>query len=360
MDIKYFQVNLALLFLSLLILSCTVAKKDTGIKNIIAGESAILIQADATNNIAAPAWIKSTPGGFLLYEAQHHKIYRYDLKGNRTLSFGSRGRGPGEYQEVGDFWEFEEGFLLYDMNGQKLVAYDSDGNHKKDILLDFVEFGGMPVGMEAVSSRKLVMPSGGKNGSLLRLVDIASESTRYFGTAVDENANSLQLQPADERRQAIASGEIPAGYKNDVVLSSNKTGIFSFQQSTATLEKYDFTGKLIWQRDIKVPVIDGLFEKLFKENRARMKSGEMLLSFSYADGISATENGVAVKLNLLEGQPVTIVWVPNDGEEITVVTFPKLKNLYPVSLRFTISDDGSHILFSNLIEGKIYIADWPV
>lgn len=358
MDIKYSQVNVALLFLSLLILSCAAEKKDSAIKNITGGESAILIQAGATNNIAAPAWIKATPGGFLLYEAKHHKIYRYDLKGNRTLSFGSRGRGPGEYQQVGDFWEFEEGFLVYDMNGQKLVAYDSTGNHKKDILLDFVEFGGMPMGMEAVSSRRLVMPSGGKNGSLLRLVDIASESTRYFGRAVDEKVNSLQLQRADERRQAIASGEIPDGYKNDVVLSSNNTGIFSFQQSTARLEKYDFSGKRLWQKNLKVPAVDGLFEKLFKENRARMKSGEMLLSFSYADGISATEHGVAVKLNLLEGQPVTIVWVPNDGEEITVVTFPKLKNLFPVSLRFAISDDGSHILFSNLLEGKVYIAEW--
>lgn len=345
------------ILLIFLFIACS-SEKDISFKSKSIDGVSVFLQADATNKLAAPAWIKSTAGGFFLFEAKHHKIYRYDMEGNRTLSFGSRGRGPGEYQQVGDFWEFEDSFLVYDMAGQKLVAYDSTGNHKKDILLDFIEFSGVPVGMEAISSQKFVMPSGGKNGSLLQLIDIEAKDTRYFGTAVDKKVNSLRLQPPDKRHQAISSGEIPAGARNDVLLSSNGTGVFSFQQSTAKLEKYDFSGKLIWQKNLKVPPIDGLFERLFEENRVRIKGGEMLLSFSYADGISANEDGVAVKFNLFEGQPVTVAWVPNDGEKTAVVTFPKLKNLYPVSLRFTISDDGSHILFSNLLEGKVYIADW--
>lgn len=138
--------------------------------------------------------------------------------------------------------------------------------------------------------------------------------------------------------EAISSGNIPARFKNKVLLSSNQTGLFSFQQTTAVLEKYDDSGEIIWRKNIKVPAIDGLFDELFEENRERLKSGEMLLSFVYADGISANDKGVAIKLNQFEGESVTIVWAPNDGKELTVITFPELKKPYPVPLRFAIAD----------------------
>lgn len=320
-------------------------------------EVSLLLSADSSEAIVSPSWIKSDSGAFFF--SDRNQVSRFDIDGQHLLSFGQEGRGPGEFQSPGDVWKFGDRYLIYDNNSKKFISYDADGNHIEDVTVDFIDFSGMP-NVEALSPQQFVVSSGGKNGSLLALVDMASESTEYIGESVDKNVDSQRFQSPDERRQAISSGHIPAMYKNRVLLSSNKTGIYSFQQTTAILEKYDNSGKLIWQKDIKVPAIDGLFEKLFEENRARMKNEEMLLPFEYADGIAANEKGVAVKLNLFEGEPVTIVWVPNDGGDLTIVTFPELKKISPVPLRFAIADDGSHILFTDILEGKIYKADWPL
>lgn len=359
LELKFIKEVLLLLLIFSVSCSFEAGKEDTSFKHKKVDEISIVIQADSSDLIAAPSWIKLTSGGFILHDAILEKISRFDMKGHHLLSFGGQGKGPGEFQDVGDFWEFNDVFLVYDITGQKLIIYDHSGNPIKDIPLDFVEFYGRPTGLEAISPHRFVMPSSGKNGSLLTLVDITSESTQFIGEAVAKDSGSQRFQSPDEIRKAIISGNIPAMYKNDVLLSSNDTGFFSFQQTTAMLEKYDNSGKLIWQKNIKVPAIDGLFEKLFEENRARIKREEMFLSFSYADGISANEKGVAIKLNLFEDQPVTVVWVPNNGEKVTVVTFPELQNLSPVPLRFAISSD-TDILFSNILEGVIYRAKWPL
>lgn len=83
----------------------------------------------------------------------------------------------------------------------------------------------------------------------------------------------------------------------------------------------------------------------------------MLLPFTYANAIAANEQGVAIKLDLLKEQPVTILWVPNGGKEPTVVTFEDLEKPSPVPLRFAIFD--SDIFFSNTLDGVIYQAKWP-
>ncbi|GAA5521077.1 hypothetical protein Asal01_01010 [Fodinibius salicampi] len=352
--IKYLNVCL-LIFL----VNCSTEKEE---KNISFNEKkveevSILLNADTTNEIASPAWIKSVSDGFLLYDAGIDEIAKFNLYGQKSFSFGSSGRGPGEFQSIGEFWKFDNIFLVYDINGQKLITYDYAGNLIKDIPLGFVDFPGMPSGIEAINSRQFVMPSGGKDGSLLTLVDIESESKKYVGDAVSEKY--MVTQSPDERRQAIYSGNIPAIYKNNVLLSSNESGFFSFQQTTAILEKYSHSGALLWQKNLKVPAIDGLFEDLFEENKSRIDSGEFLLQFAYAFGISANNKGVGVLLNVRENRPVTIAWVPNDGEELTVITFRDLENPSPVPLRFAISED-SDIFFSSTLEGVIYRAEWPL
>jgi hypothetical protein len=318
----------------------------------------VLIDAETNNAIAHPVWIKSVSDGFFLFDAKTNEVAKFNLKGQKLLSVGSQGRGPGEFQSVGGFWKFNDRILVYDITGKKLIQYDDSGSHVKDIMLDFVTFSGMPTGMEVISAHQFFMPSNGKNGSLLRLVDLNTKSVEYFGEAVDKDGNAGKVQSSAERQQAITSGEIPAMYKNNVLLSSNNTGLYSFQQTTARLEKYDFSGKLLWTKNLKVPAVDDLFERLFDENRSRIKNSKMLLPFVYADGISASKKGVAVKLNLFANQPLTVVWVPNHGKRVTVVTFPELKNLSPVPHRFAISDDHQKIFFVSTLEGKVYEASW--
>jgi hypothetical protein len=58
----------------------------------------LLMSAESSLDIASPAWIKSEPEGFFLYDGGLQKIIKFDLDGNNLLSFGSEGRGPGDLQ----------------------------------------------------------------------------------------------------------------------------------------------------------------------------------------------------------------------------------------------------------------------
>src|SRR5699024_3043315 len=355
----FFKMNFLLLTVSsVLFVSCSSGEgqEKVPLKKQGVPENSVGLQAESANKVAMPAWIQVTAESVLFADAGTHRITGFERNGKPLLSFGAKGRGPGEYLSVGGFWSFKDLYLVFDNTAKKLITYDHEGNHAEDFLLDFVDFPPVPVSIEAISPTKFVMPTGGQHGTLLALVNTKTKHISYWGDAISEFTGFIQSSGA--QRKAISAVTIPDMYKNNVLLASNRTGIFSFQQTTAILEKYSTSGDLLWEKNVQVPAIVGLFEKLFEENSSRIKSDTMLLPFAYANAIAANEHGVAIKLNLLQEQPVTIVWVPNDGKELTVVTFEDLEKSPPVPLRLAISD--SDIFFSNTLEGKIYRADWPL
>lgn len=317
----------------------------------------VLVDTDSSNTIARPGWIKSVRGGFLINDIGLNKILKFDLQGHKLLSFGRKGRGPGEFLSVGGFWMFNDTYLVYDINSLKLITYDSTGNLITDIPLQHADLPEIHSNIEAITPKRFVMPSAGKNGTLLALVNTASGNIHYFGKAVIKEYTPSY---GDEMQKAISEGKIPSYYKNSVLLNHNQTGIFAFQETTALLQKYSLSGKLIWQKNVKIPALAGLFSHVIKENRRRMKEGKFPLGYSYADAISANKKGVAVMLHMPEGQPVTIAWVPNDGEQLTVVTYPGIKFVNPTLrlLQFAVSNKH-YILFSSMLDGKIYRAYWP-
>ncbi|SHE30125.1 hypothetical protein SAMN05443144_1012 [Fodinibius roseus] len=315
----------------------------------------LLIPSDSSHEVGAPSEIQAVRGGFLVYDYGVKKIFKLDSEGNTLLSFGSSGRGPGEYQDVLCFWEFDEGYWVFDYSSAKFVEYDRKGNWLEDHPITFDGFPDSPTRVEVINPEQFVIGSGGKEGSLLTLVDMQTQDIRHFGGSVGEYAG---YNPR-EARKAILSGQIPAGSQNEVLLGSNQSGIFSLQQTTALLEKYARDGELIWQRSIKVPAIEDLFDRLFEENRRRINRDDFLLEFIHARRMATNEGGVAILLNTLENQPVTVVWVTDDGQDGTIVSFPEIDNDL-LGLTFTISADGSYIYFSDALDGELYRAEWPV
>ncbi|MCW9706170.1 hypothetical protein [Fodinibius salsisoli] len=315
----------------------------------------LLVPGDSLQEVRAPSEIKAISDGLLVYDYGLEKIFKLDSEGNERLSFGSRGRGPGEFLDVFSFWEFSEGYWIFDYSSTKFIEYDREGNWLEDHPITFEGFPDSPTRVEVINPQQFVIGSGGKKGSLFTLVDIKTKDIQHFGKSVSKYAN---YNP-EAARKAISSGRIPAGQQNEVLLGSNQSGIFSLQQTTAVLEKYSHDGELIWQQGIKIPAIEDLFDRLFEENRRRINRDDFLLEFIYGRRMSANEKGVAILLNTLEDQPVTVAWVPNDGQQVTAVSFPEMDNDL-LGLTFTISTDGSYIYFSDALDGELYRAEWPL
>lgn len=347
---------LPLFLLTFFVGSCTFGEKE---KNVFIKEeireASLLLSADSSDIIRGPSVIKAVEDGFLLYDYSKKKIFKLNYEGGKVFSFGKTGRGPGEFQDVFGMWELDDHFQIFDYTSAKLIVYSSEGTAAKDIPLSFEQFPERPVRVELLqSSDQFIYPSFGRNGSLLTFVDLETKNVEYFGNAVDDY---VQLVDFEKANQAILSGQIPAHVQNSVLLRSNQTGIFSFESTTGILKKYSFSKELIWEKHLDVPALEGLFDQIFKKNIERIKNGlPTTHSFAYGKGIDTNDEGVAILLNVLEDQPVTVAWVPNSGEKITVVSFEGIENHLHQS--FALAKDGSWIFFVDILNGEIYKAKW--
>lgn len=347
-----------LLFLFLLIgsLGCFNAKKENS-NNTLKETAFLMMHADSTEIIGAPALIQSVENGFILFDGAYYRFTKFDLQGNKLFSFGKKGKGPGEFLSMSGFKKFEDFYTVFDYRNAKLLKYRINGELIEEVGLNSDYFPVLPISVEAIEPDRFIMPSLGKEGSLLMDIDRKNNNVQYFGHSIGdyvENFNPGKMNQA----QAITSHKIPSYMLNMVALSSNQTGIFSFQQTTALLEKYSSSRELIWQKKIKTPALDGLFDIYFEKNIARIKKGQPTrYTFAYANEMEASEKGVAILLNLRDDQPVTIFWISNDGQNSKVITFDGIETQPG---QFSISEQSSQIFFTNYLQGTIYKAEWPL
>ncbi len=86
-----------------------------------------------------------------------------------------------------------------------------------------------------------------------------------------------------------------------MMLSHSSNGIYAFQQTTGILERYSRSCELIWEKNLKRPVQEGMFRQFADENRESVRSGEPGPHlYNYAKAMDANEEGVAIVLNTLE------------------------------------------------------------
>ncbi|MEX2395811.1 MAG: hypothetical protein WD491_02250 [Balneolales bacterium] len=336
-----------LILLSLvLIIGCSQDAEKLSFTELEVDDASLIISAEVMPELGRPFRIKAESDGFLLYDAGAQKLIKFDFDGNKLFSFGGEGRGPGEFQIVSGFWKFDDFYMVYDYNSAKFITYDHYGDLLEEIFIEPKEFpSSFPVQIQAITPHQFAIPTRGENESLLKLIDLKDNYLNYFGNAVGEHVTN---RSGEQIRQAIASRRVPDYMLNYVSVSSNQTGIFSFQQATAMLEKYTYSGELVWAKNLKVPAIEDLFESHFNNN---------IPFFNYSEDIHANEEGVAILLQVIEDEPATIVWVPNDGGNINVVSFPNVKKQ---QRSFTIAHNESYVYFVNTQDGEISRATWPL
>ncbi|TVQ73093.1 MAG: hypothetical protein EA363_03625, partial [Balneolaceae bacterium] len=309
--------------------------------------------------------IKAETGALYFTDNSFDRVTKVDMDGEKLFSFGSKGRGPGEFQSLSGFWKFEDRYLIYDFNGFKFITYDFNGDPVSDISVDANPVNpegfppNIPLTVEAISPHLLLIPSRGRNNSLFAKADIKNDSLLFLGSAVGDFVESYDR---DEIQQSHLRGEIPEIFANFMMLSHSSNGIYAFQQTTGILEKYSHSGELIWEMNIKHPVQEGMLSHFADENRESVRSGEPALHlYNYAKAMDANEEGVAVLLNTLEKNKATVIWVSDDGENLAEIIYQGIENdLIGRFNTFTISPEDSRAWFLNQRDGEIYSADWPL
>jgi hypothetical protein len=324
----------------------------------------VFLSAEKDKFIGRPTKIIASNKNLYFSDHAFQQITRVNSLGKKNFTFGSQGEGPGEFSSPSGFWVFNENYLVYDYNRNKFITYDRMGNMVDEVIINKnpVNPNGfppnIPLTLHALSPNKLLIPSRGKNGSLFGILDINSMELILAGNAVGEHVESYN---DDEVYREFSKGEIPKIFLNMIALESSSTAIYSFQQTTGILEKYSFSGKLIWKKKITIPSQSKLFEWISSNNQEIDPRNNSYHLFHYAWAIDANEYGVALLLNLPEREPVTAAWIPADGSEMKLLSFPGLSsNVLGLFGIFSLSPDNSRVYFLNKQDGIIYTAEWPI
>ncbi|MFU8811457.1 MAG: hypothetical protein ACNA78_00745 [Balneolaceae bacterium] len=313
----------------------------------------VLLSAAEDDWMARPFSLFETDESLYLYDNGLNQIVRLGPGGEPMQEFGREGEGPGEFRFIAGHWAFQDTLVLYDRPGGKVIHLHTDGTHIADYSIDA---GSLTLSLAALSPHKLILPA--SSDSLLTFTDLRDvESTFSFGRAFADTDGSIDIQQA---QSDAAAGRVPAFLQNQVLLSANRSGIFLFQQATAQLQKYSHSGQLIWEKSLRLPATEGVFEQFVENNKTLADMGRPnLLMLHFAHEIQATEAGIAVLMNTTEAHPVTIAHVSNDGKLFKTVTFPTLQNETKPN-RFWVSLPQKAVYMLHVAGGDIYRAPFPI
>jgi len=322
----------------------------------------VFLDAETDAFIGSPGQIISGNDVVYFSDNAFKQIIGVNMDGENVFSFGKQGRGPGEFISPSRFWVFDEGFMVYDYNSFKFINYNLEAEATGDRIIERNPANpdgfppNIPMTVEAVSSEKLVIPTNGRNGSLFAIANTQSDDLIFAGKAIGEHVESYN---PEEVQMEFNKGAIPPIFQNLVLLSTRSSAIYSFQQTTGLLEKFNYSGDFIWGILVQPDVQKRLFEEIAKANENLDAETCCHQLFNYAWSLDANEEGVAILLNVPEGESVTVAWIPEDGSKIKLATFPLLnqgKHNMPGS--FTISPDNKWVYFLNSIDGVVTRAEW--
>ena len=355
---------LVLLVFLCLFVSCTKApeQSETDIYYHSIDTVKTYINLRTSDVLGSPFNIRAVGDGVILSDWGYDCITKLDHTGNKLLSFGKRGKGPGEFLSPARFWVFDDSYMVYDYNGFKFIKYNHNGEFiREKIKKNPVNPGfppAIPVTVHALSPDTLLIPSGGKRGSLFAIFDMNSNSLTYAGEAVGPHVGVFNSEEVD---RAYKQGEIPDIFLNFVLLSSNAKKIYAIKLTTGVLQKYTSEGTPLWQKDIKIPKQENLFREAARHNQSYNPGKDAPKMYSYADAMDARKQGVAVLLNMPSGQPVTVAWIPANGKRIEVISYPDISSdKLGFQNSFSILPEQELIYFLNKQDGVIYKAHWPL
>lgn len=344
--------NYISVILCLIIIGCSNSQSDNNLdsKKISILKEDLIIDPNLDNNLAFPSFVRTSADYFFIYDLQLGKIFKYNYKGEKLSSFGRKGRGPGNFQSITNYWIMKDEIIFYDFNAAKLVYYDLQGTFVKEKI----------IGAEILSvinaklyNNKFVLPANDNKEALLKIVDYQTDDIVYLGNGYKDGENLDNNSIRDFIRR---TSQIPEFMYNQVTLDAFSTEIYSLQNVTGILQKYSVEAGLIWEKNIQIPSQEILFDQYQEE---LFGQDQYLPSLNYANGIHAIEQGVAILLNVPKTEATTIVWVAKDGKSTSVVEYPNIKPSENFPLRFRIAKDIGSVIFVNSLEGKIFKADWP-
>lgn len=317
-------------------------------------EVTTLLSAESHNQIGQPANLLYSNSGLILYDYLAQSVFLFDDKGNELLRFGREGDGPGEFRYIAGLWKEKNQYIAYDRNSGKLIHYNTDGSFIKETPLDFE---GTVLSMSFFPENEIYVPTNGLEGSLISKINLQNNTKVLLGESLVDDDYDFDF---DRSQQEILSGKIPPNMINRLILGSNDSGLFSFQQATAVLQKYSHSQELLWEISLSdIRATEGIFDRFIEINQSFADRGmRNMYMIQHASDIAVADSGVFLLMNTIPDRPSTVVWVANQGDRAVSAYLPKEDNFNPDLI--TVSYDGTEIYLGSRMEGIVTKLTWPI
>lgn len=273
------------------------------------------------------------------------KIVVFDTDGTEQYRFGSEGRGPAEITEITSFFEYNDHIYIGDRTQARLMKYSNKGEFIS--FLDYTTHRGSYGQIAMVDTMSYVSASMGENGTLLKWYRPSTDSTSFWGQAFGDEYvfGDLTIQ-----NDILKKGEIPPSTMNNVILTSDKSHVYTFLTTHGVVQQYDLNGNLNWQTEVKLPINDYIFQDAVRRANELTMPG-VAATFSLASGFKVIDGNVYILSNYVEKLDRSLVKISSDGLILAHYQIPATPNRY---FDFTI-DPKTEILYLAAPEsGEIY------
>lgn len=301
------------------------------------------------NGLVQPQSIELFEGNKLaILDGKLSEVLIFTEQGEFIQRFGGSGKGPGEFQRPLFIDISPNRINVVDAELYRVNQYDFTG----DLAHSFV-FNTNPYNsrLTLIENDKYAAGTMGAKGSLIKLVDINNDSTKYFGEAMGSSEYSPSLEIA---RQTLANGEIPESYKNQVTLYNDKDYLYAFVNNYSKLQKYTINGELVWDTHIDMSLNEKIFQRAVE--RAKDAPEAVVPSYSFISNMKVVNGEIYLFWMPVENEPRKLVRVGSDGKVKNIYHVPEEEPTYSV---FTINPANNMIYFCAPRMGQIYKAKLP-
>lgn len=231
----------------LVCVACSDGARDDAIRETVLVAPTTVLAASETSDIGLVVDMFVDPSGNVILLDWSEKTVVAVSAGGETRSIGRQGEGPGEFQYPSHAGTAPGALQVLDQMSGKVQVIDYDGRLQRDFVLaagvSEADFGSSRIAFTR-ATRSPEEP----------LVSITDTGGELLHRVVAPVTAALGNWDTAEMRRAVANGEIPVEFHNDVLpVLRDDNGLWVFLQSQRRLQSYSDSGAQLLDIAVDVP-----------------------------------------------------------------------------------------------------------
>lgn len=289
-------------------------KSYSEVRTLISSDEAIL---EKPSNL-----IQIQNGRIFLLDYGLLEIIEVSPEGKIANNFSRRGKGPGELTKASNLVRSKEKIIVYNTDRASISRITADGDYIDTVPID------VNISMSAemaVYKNKILMSAINMDEGIVAfasLNNLSGTAVSLGDTTIGKVSNNINF---DEYQNDIDNRQIPDVFKDDVLtLFDEKGKVYIVYQTQTRVQKYNLSGRLLWDKKIPLPERQTIFNNFVKRNSGNQF--RRVFPLKYFTDVNHFGNNLYLMVTMEEEQQ-SFILVLNDktGEVRQRINFPNLK-----------------------------------